>query len=569
MTNPASAGRRVAFGRFIVDCQQRVIEKDGQLLRLSPKLMETLIVLVENAGRVVPKEEILARVWPDTIVEETGLQRNISLLRKALEEHGAADVIETVPKRGYLFKGEIRAACDPRPEPVAPVSVPIAARRTFWSWWVGGALVLAMAAMAIAFLARQQLAFRSGFSRDGGRLYVISYQSAFLPNVLQVFDLDSKRPLLRADIQGVQDFVVLDDDTLLMSFSGEPGIPRGTSLAVFKLDFSKQTLTEVQRIADWPYFRAYELSASADGRTVTLVRDQTQSDIYLSALEIRTHILKNVRRMTLDDAFDRPVSWLPDNRTLLFHSNRDFLGMYRQRIDEPRAERLRDPGGHDFRDHYMPVSTRDGQWLLHLSGPRGEMPSDANPVFLMRRPMDGSQSSERLHATTDEIAGVFCATHADRCVFAEGSAGKTSFFEVDVQRGTLRALFTLPVKFPYGFNWSLSPDGKAIAYALESTQGLAVGVRDIDSRGARLTSIPVGTGGILRSVVWDARGTGLYVMQCMGEAGVLMHLDLQGGATVLRRQHTSCDGWAVPSPDGNHLAFVEFTSTGNVWLLRR
>jgi hypothetical protein len=55
----------------------------------------------------------------------------------------------------------------------------------------------------------------------------------------------------------------------------------------------------------------------------------------------------------------------------------------------------------------------------------------------------------------------------------------------------------------------------------------------------------------------------------VGEPGVLLHLDLKSRVRVLRRVHTGCDGWAIPSPDGKRLAFIEWTSTGNLWMLRR
>ena len=95
------------FGPFRLDTYRRVLLRDGQIVALTPKVLDLLTVLVENSGHVVPKDELLSEVWPDTVVDEGNINRNISTLRRALPDVGA-DYIETVPKRGYRFAGEVR-----------------------------------------------------------------------------------------------------------------------------------------------------------------------------------------------------------------------------------------------------------------------------------------------------------------------------------------------------------------------------------------------------------------------------------------------------------------------------
>ena len=76
---------------------------------MSPKVFETLLVLVENSGHVVGKDELYKQVWQDAFVEETNLTKNISILRKVLSEgDGERSFIETVPKRGYRFVAPVR-----------------------------------------------------------------------------------------------------------------------------------------------------------------------------------------------------------------------------------------------------------------------------------------------------------------------------------------------------------------------------------------------------------------------------------------------------------------------------
>ena len=112
------------FGSFRLDAAEFVLLCDGQVVPVSPKVFETLLVLVENSGHVVDKDELYKRVWQDAFVEETNLTKNISILRKLLS-NGDSEIsfIETVPKRGYRFVVPVRKVA---PEHSEPGSKPIA-----------------------------------------------------------------------------------------------------------------------------------------------------------------------------------------------------------------------------------------------------------------------------------------------------------------------------------------------------------------------------------------------------------------------------------------------------------
>src|SRR5947209_8219365 len=90
------------FGPFRLEITERRLLRDGRPVRLRGKVFDTLCVLVSRPGCLVEKDELMALVWPDTIVEENNLAHNINALRKAL---GAAKLIETVPGKGYRFLG--------------------------------------------------------------------------------------------------------------------------------------------------------------------------------------------------------------------------------------------------------------------------------------------------------------------------------------------------------------------------------------------------------------------------------------------------------------------------------
>jgi DNA-binding winged helix-turn-helix (wHTH) protein/TolB-like protein/tetratricopeptide (TPR) repeat protein len=85
----------------------------GTPVPLPPKVFDTLVLLVQRRGSLVDKDELLKRLWPDTIVEEVALAHNVSLLRKALRSVADGEFIETVPKRGYRFIADVRETAEP------------------------------------------------------------------------------------------------------------------------------------------------------------------------------------------------------------------------------------------------------------------------------------------------------------------------------------------------------------------------------------------------------------------------------------------------------------------------
>lgn len=104
------------FGGFRLDVREKALYSDGRRVILAPKAFDTLLALVERHGRVVAKEDLLQRVWPDAFVEENNLAQNISHLRRVLGEGvGGARFIETLPKRGCSFVADVREVVEEEP----------------------------------------------------------------------------------------------------------------------------------------------------------------------------------------------------------------------------------------------------------------------------------------------------------------------------------------------------------------------------------------------------------------------------------------------------------------------
>jgi TolB-like protein/DNA-binding winged helix-turn-helix (wHTH) protein len=102
------------FGPFRLDVRERRLTRDGHFVPLRGRVFDTLYTLVSRHGCLVTKDELMAAVWPDSVVEESNLNHNICILRRALGEKVTGQkYIETVPRQGYRFVAEVKELSEP------------------------------------------------------------------------------------------------------------------------------------------------------------------------------------------------------------------------------------------------------------------------------------------------------------------------------------------------------------------------------------------------------------------------------------------------------------------------
>ena len=120
-------GRTISFGPFRLLAAQRLLVEGEQPVRLGSRAFDILAALVERAGEVIEKEELIARTWPRTFVEEGNLKIQVRALRRALGDgQGGHRYIVAVPGRGYSFVAPVRReeqARAPLPLTIAPVGM--------------------------------------------------------------------------------------------------------------------------------------------------------------------------------------------------------------------------------------------------------------------------------------------------------------------------------------------------------------------------------------------------------------------------------------------------------------
>jgi DNA-binding winged helix-turn-helix (wHTH) protein len=141
--NRAAAEASLEFGRFRLLLRQRKLLADGVPTELGTRAFELLLALLEADGSVVSKEELLARVWPDTVIVEDNLKMQVFKLRRALGEE--RDYIRTEFGRGYRFIGAVHSTV-PRGSSQCLMRLPYRAtkgsfprrttRRPSYGWWL-------------------------------------------------------------------------------------------------------------------------------------------------------------------------------------------------------------------------------------------------------------------------------------------------------------------------------------------------------------------------------------------------------------------------------------------------
>ena len=242
--------------------------RGGLPLSIKPKALDTLVLLIEHRDRVVDKDELMDRLWPDTAVEEANLTQNIFVVRKALgEEPGQQRFIATFARRGYRFVADVLENSEEPPDVArenAPVTLahPKPANRLAIAW--GGALLLGLAVAAAVFIHRSA-------ASSAGPIKAI----AVLP--FRIFSAD---PSERYLAEGMTDAVIAD----LASISALRVTSRQS---VMRFDGSPQPLPEIARALGVDALLEGSVGRSAERirLTVKLVDGRTDRHVWTATYD--------------------------------------------------------------------------------------------------------------------------------------------------------------------------------------------------------------------------------------------------------------------------------------------
>ncbi|HTZ54450.1 MAG TPA: winged helix-turn-helix domain-containing protein [Candidatus Acidoferrum sp.] len=199
------------FGTFRLDVERLLLFHRSEAVPLGPKVVETLLALVEHPGEVLPKNALIERIWPEGYVEEANLAQNIYVLRKTLRALASLDAIETVPRRGYRFSLPVRQA-ERAPAVVAPL------RRSRWAAAIAGVATFAvLCSVVLVTFAATHRSSGAGLSSDGARLYEIGrYYWNLRTRAGVERSLDYFAQVIRTDPRDARGYAALADANAIM-----------------------------------------------------------------------------------------------------------------------------------------------------------------------------------------------------------------------------------------------------------------------------------------------------------------------------------------------------------------
>jgi Tol biopolymer transport system component len=301
-----------------------------------------------------------------------------------------------------------------------------------------------------------------------------------------------------------------------------------------------------------------EISSSEDGKQVTAVRAMNgHPNVYVADVSARPYPhFAHVRRLTFIDADEYPHAWTPDSKSVIFESFRNGnFDLFRQEIDQSDAQPLLISSAAKVLPHLSP----DGKWVLY------NQEQEKGRWRVMRLPLEGGSAGAILPNTGFE-GNFTCALHSNgRCVLRTIQDHQFVFWDLHPVRGKGRQLARTVWSPAIVGDWDISPDGSQIAIPNHDARNAMIRLVPLDARAGTLEKT-VTIKGLknLSGVVWAADGKGWYVAVRDTNRGLLYYVDRDGEVRT-KLMESMAATFAVPSPDGRRVAFIDWTVSANVW----
>ena len=357
-----------------------------------------------------------------------------------------------------------------------------------------------------------------------------------------------------------------DGSVLFIPGSGEaPKEYRQAPLAVAKLDLrTGKLLSRPKPIGLPPGLNSGSISVAPTGDTA-LVLQSGKLGVSVAKLEDSgRQMVAHHLNAPAHVAF--PHAWTPDSRAVIFEQEGEVKGtwwLFLQNIDKHDAEAF---GGTALEGNGARISP-DHKWLLFYRPQKSEgLPQLFRVPFQApeRTPADrGVSHPEPLAVPAGELR---CPTKGTGCILRSKDAERHQvvFYTLDPATATTTQLQTLPWAESNFGDWDVSPDGHEVVLCAGLNQPGELHIVSLLTARENVLHFPVFAP--FRSVNWQASGVGWFASTANGNTAIMYKLDAAGGATPL--YSTEPPTWAVPSPDGRSIAYVELNRDRNVWITR-
>lgn len=571
----ALSGGKYEFGQFELDSTEVVLRRNGEIVPLTPKPLQALILLIQNCGRVVSRKEMIEQLWRDAFVEESNLTVAISMARKALgESENGNRFIETVAKRGYRFVPEVKFTGNSLPERARFEGMQIT-RLTHDGYIMDVAISPDARLLAYVLIetGRQSLwiqQLESGekwtlsapdpalcwglkFSPDGRSLFFITTQPNSTISVLY-------RVLLHGG--PAQKLVVNIDAGIALSPDGRevafvrsfPGQHRD-ALVLAKADGSSEREIASRQHPDKFSFAA--ASWSPDGKLIALGASR-YNGLECAILGVPPSGAKPLELSRWEWKAMCAVAWSADGGSLHFSAmalNSNSFQIWRLTYPDRQAQRVtNDP------NNYEEISLAGGSQTLVT------MQTDVRANLWLATSLDSKPAPGKANGaaaapltrriTTGRTEGFHGLTVSrGRIVFALTEHQQPDLWRVNADGSDRKRLTT-----GGGFLPAFSRDGRSISYV--SAQGGTHHIWCMDADGGNKKQLTDGGGESFPSITRDGKWV-VYTSQSKARNSLWKVSTHSGGAVQLT--HDSLCIKPVISPDGTRIACAYRTDEADKW----
>jgi Tol biopolymer transport system component/DNA-binding winged helix-turn-helix (wHTH) protein len=383
---------------------------------------------------------------------------------------------------------------------------------------------------------------------------------------LEILDISSGHTNDLLETPELGSTVAWAPDGRLIYSLGEPSPNQNDSnLWALPLDSAGHVKGPATRLTHGPGF-ADLVSVTLDGKRLAFFRRTIEPDVYVTDLEANGTKLSEPRRLTLDERADFPYSWTPDSKSIIFVSDRNgAYDIFKQRLDDSEPE-LVVRGQKENKS--VARLTPDSKSVLYIVTPT-EDTSTLNQSRLMRASLAGGPPQMVLTAVG--LGNQQCArSPATLCIFTVIEPGIERFFTFDPEKGAGHEIPKAAIKSlnKFEFNWSLSPDGQMLAMTGKSGDHKEPAIRLflLQDETERTIAVPGWVG--ISSLDWGADSKSIWMTgYASGGTKTLVNVSVMGRIRPMLEEKKMTLGWAIPSPDGKHLALWKASGSSNVWML--